>query len=396
MVKYRRKTKNMEVLRLHRKLFFLFLLIIFLMPQVTLAKSLHTNIPKASLPVLPAIIENVITTDENLLPKVELANVRWLVNKDSVTGGNNLRLVIDTTGPVQVSSKLDDTNSQVIIDIPGATIGKINGWLALDGDIADQVSFATIANNNSKVIVSLSGVIDDSDYNVFTLPSDVAANKMFRVVVDINKPLPKAEYNFTPGLQNKVIAIDPGHGGSDSGAIGPNKTQEKTITLAVAQRVQALLEKAGAEILMTRQTDKDVYGPNDSAVDELRARTLVANDNKADVFVSIHIDAASNLIAGGTTTYYYPKSKYDVMLAQCIQSNLVVAGKLQNRGRRPARFYVMRNTEMPAVLAELAFISNPNEEIIINSTQFQQEMAQGIVKGLDAFFALAAKKRGGL
>jgi len=369
----------------------------FLVPQVTLAGSLTTKGPSATSSVLPAIKENIITNNEDVLPKVdkvELANVRWLVNKDGVTGGNILRLVIDTTGPVTVSSKLDDTNSQVIIDISGATIGKIDDSLALDGDIADQVSFATTANNSSKILVSLSGVIGDSDYTVFTLPSDSAANKMFRVVVDINKPLPEVEYNFTPGLKNKVIVIDPGHGGSDSGAIGPNKTQEKTITLAVAQKVQALLEKAGAQVLMTRQTDKDVYAPDDSAVDELRARTLVANDNKADVFLSIHINAFSNPTVGGTATYYYPKSKYDVMLAQSIQNNLVTASGLQNRGRRPARFYVIRNTEMPAVLTELAFISNPNEERIINLPQFQEQMAQGIVQGLDAFFALAAKKKG--
>ena len=378
---------------MRRRFFFLFLLTIFFVPQITLAGSLNTNIPITGSPVVPSLTENTIT-NEDVLPSVKLANVRWLVNRDSVTGVNKLRMVIDTTGPVTVSSKLDDTNSQVIIDITGASVGNIDDSLPLDGDIADQISFATITSNCSKVIVSLTGVIDDSDYTVFTLPNDPTANKMFRVVVDINKPLPKAEYHFTPGLQNKVIVIDPGHGGSDTGAIGSNKTQEKTITLAVAQRVQALLEKAGAEVLMTRLTDKDVFAPNDSAVDELRARTLIANDNKADVFLSIHIDAFSNPTVGGTGTYYYPKSKYDVMLAQCIQNNLVVAGGLQNRGRRPARFYVLKHTEMPAILTELAFISNPNEEKIINSPQFQQQMAQGIVQGLDVFFALAAKKGG--
>jgi len=375
-----------------RRFFFFFLLFMFLVPQVTLAGSLNPNVPSGNAPVLPALQENSMPPIEDVLPKVELANVRWLVNKEN----NNLRLVIDTTGPVTVNNTLDGTKSQVIIDIPGAITGKITDSVALDGEIADQVSFATIANNNSRVVISLCEVIDDSNYTVFTLPSDSTANKMFRVVVDINKLLPKTEYNFTPGLQNKVIVIDPGHGGSDSGAVGPNKTQEKTITLAVAQKVQALLEKAGAEVLMTRQTDKDVYAPNDSAVDELRARTLVANDNKADVFLSIHIDAFTTPTTGGTTTYYYPKSKYDVILAKSIQSNLIAAGKLQNRGRRPARFHVLRNTEMPAILAELAFISNPNEEKIINSLQFQQEMAQAIVQGLDDFFALAAKKGGAL
>lgn len=374
----------------------------FLLPQITLASPLNTNIPSTmpstgSSVVSAAIKENTLIANQEVLPKVELANVRWMVRPDSVTGKNVLRLVIDTTGPVDVSSRLDDTNSQVIIDIAGATVGKLDDRLTLDGTIADQASFTTTATNNSKIIVNLAGVIDDGDYTVFTLPSDPANSKMFRVVVDINKPLPNIEYNFTPGLglQNKVIVIDPGHGGSDSGAIGPNGIMEKTITLAVAQKVQALLEKAGAQVIMTRQTDKDVYAPNDSAADELRARTQVASNNNADVFLSIHINAFSKPTVGGTATYYYPKSKYDIMLAQAIQNNIAAAGGLQNRGRHPARFYVLRNTQMPAVLAELAFISNPDEERIINTQQFQQQIAQGIVQGLDAFFAQAAQKAGG-
>lgn len=374
------------------KFCFLLLLIISLIPQITLAGSVNTKIVSADSPVAPIIKKTTMTTNDDMSPKVELANVRWLVSEGDVTGRNHLRLVIDTTGPVKVSSKLDDTNSQIIIDIPEASVGHLANKSSLDGEIADQVTFSPIDTNNSRAIVSLSGVIDDSDYTVFTLPNDPTTNKMFRIVIDINKPLPQPDYTFTPGLQNKIIVIDPGHGGSDSGAVGPNQTQEKTITLAVAQKVQTLLEKAGAQVLMTRVDDTDVYGPNASAVNELRARTQVANDNNADLFVSIHINAFSNPTASGTATYYYPKSKYDGMLAQSIQNRLATAGGLQNRGKHPANFYVIKYTTMPAILTELAFISNPNEEEILNSPQFQQQMAQGIVQGLDDFFKKAAKK----
>lgn len=346
----------------------------------------------ADSPVTPIIKKTTIPTNEDIPPKVELVNVRWLVNKTDMTGNDHLRLVIDTTGPVKVSHKLDDTNSLIVLDIPESSVGTIDTKSALDGDIADQVTFAAIGATSSRVIVSLSSVIDDSDYTAFTLPSDPVNNKPFRIVIDINKPLPQPDYTFTPGLQNKVIVIDPGHGGSDSGAVGPNQTQEKNLTLAVSQKVQILLEKAGAQVLMTRNDDTDVYGPNASAVNELRARTQIANDNKADVFVSIHINAFSNPTAGGTATYYYPKNKYDGMLAQAIQTKLATAGGLQNRGKQPANFYVIKHTTMPAILAELAFISNPTEEEILNSSQFQQQMAQGIVQGLDDFFKKAAKK----
>jgi len=325
----------------------------------------------------------------------ELSNMRWLVHKDGVEGTSKLRLVIDTTGPVKVNGVLSEKTGQLIIDVKDASLGKMKSTAALDGDIADKVTFIKKDTTNSQVIVDLSNMIDDSDYNIFTLKSDVANNKSFRVVIDINKPVPKMIYNFTPGLKDKVIVIDAGHGGSDPGAIGPNKTQEKRITLSISQKVKALLEKAGAKVIMTRQTDVDVYGPNASAVEELSARTKIANNNKADVFVSLHINAFSNSSVGGISTYYYQKTGYDAMLARNIQNNIDDIGGFEDRGINSAGFYVIKRTQMPAVLLELGFISNPEEEKLMNMPQVQQQMGQGIVKGLENFFAQAAKKGGG-
>ena len=336
------------------------------------------------------------TLSDSSSSKTELANARWLVHKDAVEGTSKLRLVIDTTGPVQINGALSKNDApQLIINVKGATLGKIDNSVDLDGEIADKVTFNKKDDNTSQIVVNLSSMIEDSDYQIFTLPSGTSSTKTFRVVIDINKPVPHTNYNFTPGLKDKVIVIDPGHGGSDSGAIGPNKTQEKTITLAVAKNVKTLLESAGAKVLMTRQTDVDVYGPNASGVDELGARTRVANNNKADVFVSIHINAFSNPTVGGIATYYYRNSGYGAMLAQNIQDNLDKVEGFQDRGISSAGFYVVKNTQMPAVLTELGFISNPNEEKRLNTPQVQQQLAQGIVQGLDNFFAQAARKGGG-
>lgn len=371
------------------------LLMLIFVPQMGTAAS-NDSTPDSS-PVMTTTNLQTIAAASNtsLSANNQLTNVRWLVHKDAVEGTSKLRLVIDTSNPVKVSSNLNGKNgSQLIVDISGAAVGKVGNSVALDGQIADKATFIKKDNNNSQMVVDLSTMISDSDYKVFTLKSDTINNKTFRVVVDINKIVPKAEYNFTAGLRNKVIAIDPGHGGSDPGAIGPNKLQEKTVTLAVAQRVQDLLEKAGAKVLMTRKTDVDVFGPNASAVDELNARTVAANNNKADVFVSIHINAFTNPTVGGTATYYYQKSNYDALLADCIQSNLVSTAGLQNRGTYAAGFYVIKRTQMPAVLTELGFISNPDEEKLLSTPQFQQKMAQGIVQGLDSFFIQAARGGG--
>lgn len=383
--------------RFRSTLLSLLLLMLLFVPQIGMA-ALNDNIPEISPAVaVPALKAANSLPQARLSSNNQLTNVRWLVHKDAVEGTSKLRLVIDTNDTVKVNSNLDGkTGSQLIINISGAAVGKLDDSVVLDGNIADKVRFVNKGNNNSQVVVDLSTMIEDSDYKVFTLKSDAINNKTFRVVVDINKVVPKIEYNFTAGLRNKVIAIDPGHGGSDPGAIGPNKLQEKTVTLAVAQKVQALLEKAGAKVLMTRKTDVDVFGPNASAVDELGARTIVANTNKADVFVSLHINAFTNPAVGGTATYYYQKSNYDILLANCIQDNLSKFGGLQDRGINAAGFYVIKKTQMPSVLAELGFISNPDEEKLLSTPLFQQKMAQGIVQGLDAFFAQAARKGGGL
>jgi len=330
-------------------------------------------------------------------PSASLANVRWQVHKEGADGSSRLRLVIDTTGPVTVTKGVISGSAapQLVFEIQNAGIGTIDNSIVLDGEIANKVSFVNKNNVSSQVTVDLSQIIEESNYRIFTLPSDVANNKPFRIVIDINKPLPKPSYSFTAGLQGKVIAIDPGHGGADSGAVGSNGTQEKTITLAVAKKVKLLLEKAGAKVVMTRQTDVDVYAPNASAADELQARSNIANTNGADIFVSIHINAFTNPDVGGIATYYFEKSYYDSMLARNIQDNLATVSGFPDRGVNTAGFYVMKHTDMPAVLTELGFISNPEEEQALGNAQFQQQLAQGLVQGLDGFFTQASKKGGG-
>jgi len=169
-----------------------------------------------------------------------------------------------------------------------------------------------------------------------------------------------------------------------------------TVTLAVSQRVRALLEKAGAKVIMTRTDDRDVYPqPGASDRDELQARVNVANSRKADLFLSIHANAFNNRNIGGTTVYYYQKTQYDLLLAQTLSASLVPAIGLADRGVKPANFYVVRRTLMPAALIELAYISNPTEEKLLMSPQFQEKSAQAIVAGLDKFFAAASLKKGG-
>ena len=201
---------------------------------------------------------------------------------------------------------------------------------------------------------------------------------------DINKKL-----DSMTTLEGKKIVIDPGHGGNDSGAIGPSGVMEKTVTLKVALELEKLLEDEGAEVIMTRRTDIEVAAKGRYATDieELKSRCDIANEAKADIFVSIHADSFTNPNSRGTTTYYYSKgSEKSVKLAGSILSALIEQIKTPNRKSHPCNFYVVRNTDMPATLVELAFISNPIEEALLNSKEGVQKAAQGIFDGIEDYF----------
>jgi N-acetylmuramoyl-L-alanine amidase len=381
-----------EVLVLRRVFCILLVISLMLFTSIGFAEPAPKMADKPGARLL-AVIKTASAKPEAV--SLELTQFRWAAHTDAVTGLKKLRLVFDASGPVEAQGVVDSAPTpRLIINVKGATPGKIESAADLDGKIAESLSISASEGQNTKIVVEMPLMMDESEYKVFTLPMDPANNKPHRVVVDINQPFPPMDFKFTAGLKNKVIAIDPGHGGSDPGAVGLAKAQEKTVNLEVALKVKSLLEKAGAKVLMTRQDDRDVYGPNASAVDELKARTTVANLKKADIFLSIHSNAAVNRAADGTSTYYYQKTAYDALLARNLQAGMVQAGGLKDRGSFPANFYVVKRTIMPAALVELAFLSNPAEEKLLLNPQFQQKMAQGIVQGLENFFIQAAKMGG--
>ena len=190
-------------------------------------------------------------------------------------------------------------------------------------------------------------------------------------------------------LSGKTIVIDPGHGGNDSGAIGPTGVMEKTVTLKVALELRRLLEAEGATVVMTRESDTTVSekGAAASDIEELGARCAVANRIGADIFISIHADSFTRPEARGTTGYYYSRgSGRGQRLADCIRRNLVEQLGTPSRGTQPCNFYVVRHTDMPATLIELGFISNREEEQLLNSSEGVQRAAQGILDGIEDYF----------
>ncbi|MGB9792219.1 MAG: N-acetylmuramoyl-L-alanine amidase, partial [Thermacetogeniaceae bacterium] len=189
---------------------------------------------------------------------------------------------------------------------------------------------------------------------------------------------------FRPATQaGRVVVIDPGHGGSDPGAIGPSGVREKDVNLAIAMRVVSILRQEGVNALLTHSGEGA----------ELSERTAFANSNGAEVFVSIHSNSSVNPALGGTATYTYApvgtslESQRDsrLRLASLLEEELVNALGLRRAGVFEENFYVLRNTQMPAALVEVAFLSNPSEEQMLVDPDFQNRAAQAIARAIIRF-----------
>lgn len=188
-------------------------------------------------------------------------------------------------------------------------------------------------------------------------------------------------------LKGKKIVVDPGHGGSDPGAIGKSGLAEKDVTLAISVELQKLLQEQKAKVMLTRNSDRDVHSEHASDVQELQSRVDVANKVGADLFVSVHIDSFADRTARGTTTYFLPKSDRDALLAAKVQKALVSQIGLFNRGIHENNFYVLNHTTMPAVLIEVGFISNAAEEALLQRPDYIKSVAYGIYSGIVSFFS---------
>lgn len=175
-----------------------------------------------------------------------------------------------------------------------------------------------------------------------------------------------------PSQGQLTVVIDPGHGGGDPGAIGIGGLREKDINITVARRVQQNLQAAGINALLTRSDDREI---------DLDPRVVFAERADADVFVSIHSNAISlsRPDINGLETYYYSSG---LRLAQTIHNNLLRTTTLRDRGVRQARFYVIVNTSMPAVLVETGFVTGSEDAARFRDPQAVNGIADGISGGI--------------
>lgn len=175
-----------------------------------------------------------------------------------------------------------------------------------------------------------------------------------------------------PSRSGKLIVVDPGHGGSDPGACSDN-VKEKDLTLDISFRLRDLLENGGFDVIMTRE--EDIY------VDTYR-RPAMANEVDADLFISVHINSFTNSNPSGLETLCYP-SEEKKKLAIAIQNSMVETLGLLDRGIVAKSGYIVtRETKMPSALAEVGFISNPNDRSLLVTEEFRQKAAEAIYRGI--------------
>ena len=185
-------------------------------------------------------------------------------------------------------------------------------------------------------------------------------------------------------LSKKIILIDAGHGGADPGKVSGD-TQEKTINLAIAQKLQGYLEQADATVFMTRVDDSDLANTKKS---DMYSRKLTADTSYADIFVSIHQNSYPNSKVQGAQVFYFNQSDNSRNLAECIQNEL--KSFINNNNKREvsenSSYYVLRRTSMPAVIVECGFLTNPSEKAQLLEADYQDRIAWAIYMGIVDYF----------
>lgn len=196
-------------------------------------------------------------------------------------------------------------------------------------------------------------------------------------------------------VAGRLIVIDPGHGGEDPGAVGRTGADEKDVVLEVSKKLASILQQAGAQVLLTRDGDRDLSDPGLNSiyqrlVQDLDRRVELANQRKADIFISVHINSFPDPRVNGAQAFSQPGSPEGKRLAEAIQ--LEMNKFLENPGRsaKQVDYYTLRLAKMPGTLVEIGFISNSHEERLLLDPQYQQRVAWALYAGIVRYFSQAS------
>ncbi|MGH9713350.1 MAG: N-acetylmuramoyl-L-alanine amidase [Candidatus Acidiferrales bacterium] len=377
---------------------------------------IYFDIHKANL--TPALAKKTLNVDNGLLKSVRLAQ-----NKQGV-----VRLVLDVDGAKDYSAFLLSKPYRLVIDVRSSSASAAKQPASGPAKIEDVKSDPkpAVKPGESVSVTAENKQPPKPDVKPVTKPvssKSKAETPKTAALQPPTEPKPNrdGQRSLTRALGLKIsrIVIDPGHGGHDTGTIGPHGLMEKDLCLDVALRLGRLIEEKlpGAEVVYTRKDDTFV---------PLEQRTAMANDAKADLFISIHANSSHDHAARGVETYYLnfatseesmevatrenalsQNSLHDLQdiikkiarnekieeskeLASDIQDSLAhrlqtVSQNQKNRGVKKAPFVVLIGANMPSVLTEISFISNPSDEKLLRKGDQRQRVADGLYRGIAAY-----------
>ncbi len=357
--------------------------------------------------------------------KVHILGVRHWVGSDYV------RIVIDLDGPIAYEQHQLSSPDRVYVDLKNARLSPElkKDPIPVSKGYLKAIRLGQFLPDTARVVLDFQKIrtvsifpLSGPDRIVMDIAGEESTTERFsrirkKVSGEGEKTLTLSEQL---GMKVAKVVIDPGHGGKDPGCVGKSGLMEKEITLDVGRRLKKLLEEdLNLEVVMTR--DRDVFVPLDE-------RTAIANREKADLFISIHVNAAANTSLRGIETWFLdlaaserakkiaarenlyvqrPMSDLDVILNDLLLNSKtqessrlaeIMQGELatdlsqkfkgiKNHGVKGAPFVVLVGARMPSVLTEIAFISNPTEEKRLKTGQYRSDIAQGLMNGVRSYMS---------
>ena len=198
--------------------------------------------------------------------------------------------------------------------------------------------------------------------------------------------------NATP-ITNKTVVLDAGHGLPDEGAVGFTGTTEQAINLEIVLKLQELIEQSGAKVILTRSDENGIYSADSTSIrnkkiSDIKNREYIVDNSNADIFISIHLNKYQDSKYSGWQTFYQPKIENSKLLATSIQNELNNNINKDNK-RVPMAIkgvYLMEHINIPGVVVECGFISNPTEEELLKQETHQSKLAWGIYTGVQKYF----------
>jgi len=343
---------------------------------------------------------------------------------------DKVRLVFDLSGPVSYKTFTLSAPERLIIDVSGASLGGDFSQLALNDTVIRAIRSGPLGQGDTRIVLDLSSpvllnsfLLAPQDGQIHRLVLDLVSAKPVQIAPKVPRETPQISAHPKRDI---IVVVDPGHGGKDPGAVGAKGEREKDVVLSIAQLLAKRLKKEkGFDVKLVR---------NDDFFVPLRKRVAIARQHKADIFISVHADAAPRLTASGASVYCLSEGgatsatarfmaqrengadllgatsllnlkDKDPMLAGVIldmSMNATIAASLQlgstvlgsladittlhQKRVEQAGFAVLKSPDVPSILVETGFISNARDSQRLVTARHQQAVADGLFKGLQRYF----------